>query len=83
MLNDIDVQTYRDFAENLGNYNAGAMNVPVYKKEGSLSDYLRFPVPDFGGVSSSGYATLVSPSYVLSVKHNTGYKTVEFGNGAG
>lgn len=32
MLNDIDVQTYRDFAENLGNYNAGATNVPVYKK---------------------------------------------------
>lgn len=82
MLNDIDVQAYRDFAENLGGFNVGATSVPVYKKDGLLSDYLHFPVPDFGGVSSSGYATLVSPSYVVSVKHNTGYKTVDFGNGA-
>jgi len=83
MLNDIDVQTYRDFAENLGKYKVGATNVPVYRKDGSFSDTLHFPIPDFGGVSSSGYATLVSPSYILSVKHNTGYKTVDFGNGAG
>jgi len=83
MLNDIDVQEYRDFAENMGRYSVGSINVPVYKKDGSLSDTLHFPLPDFGGVSSSGYATLVSPSYALSVKHNTNYKTVSFGNGAG
>ncbi|MBE5683758.1 S6 family peptidase [Pantoea agglomerans] len=29
-----------------------------------------------------GYATLISPSYIVSVKHNSGYKTVAFGNGA-
>ena len=82
MLNDIDVQEYRDFAENLGNYPAGRMGAPVYKKDGSLSAYLDFPMPDFGGVASLGYATLISPSYVASVKHNSGYKTVTFGNGA-
>ncbi len=82
MLNGIDVQEYRDFAENLGNYNPGVINAPVYKKDGSLSDYLDFPMPDFGGVSSLGYSTLISPSYIVSVKHNTGYKTVAFGNGA-
>ncbi|AMG56696.1 S6 family peptidase [Pantoea vagans] len=82
MLNDIDVQDYRDFAENLGNYNAGRVDAPVYRKDGSLSDYLDFPMPDFGGVSSLGYATLISPSYIVSVKHNSGYKTVAFGNGA-
>ncbi|WP_436372678.1 S6 family peptidase [Pantoea sp. C2G6] len=82
MLNDIDVQEYRDFGENLGNFTAGTMNAPVYKKEGSLSAYLGFPMPDFGGVSSMGYATLISPSYIVSVKHNSGYKTVSFGNGA-
>ncbi len=82
MLNDIDVQDYRDFAENLGRYNVGRINAPVYRKDGSQSDYLDFPMPDFGGVSSMGYATLISPSYIVSVKHNSGYKTVAFGNGA-
>lgn len=82
MLNDIDLQEYRDFAENLGNYDAGRVSAPVYRKDGQLSDYLNFSMPDFGGVSSLGYATLVSPSYIVSVKHNSGYKTVAFGNGA-
>ncbi|WP_425046998.1 S6 family peptidase [Pantoea agglomerans] len=82
MLNDIDVQDYRDFAENLGGYNVGRMDIPVYRKDGSLSDYLDFPIPDFGSVSSLGFATLISPSYIVSVKHNSGYNTVAFGNGA-
>lgn len=82
MLNDIDVQDYRDFAENLGGYNVGRMDIPVYRKDGSLSDYLDFPMPDFGSVSSLGFATLISPSYIVSVKHNSGYNTVAFGNGA-
>ncbi|WP_244557137.1 S6 family peptidase [Pantoea deleyi] len=82
MLNNIDVQQYRDFAENLGKYKVGEENIAVYNKDGSLSGYLDFPMPDFGGVANLGYATLISPSYIASVKHNTGYKTVSFGNGA-
>ncbi|MGC0793348.1 S6 family peptidase [Pantoea agglomerans] len=82
MLNDIDVQDYRDFSENLGSYNVGRIDTPVYRKDGSLSDYLDFPMPDFGSVSSLGFATLISPSYIVSVKHNSGYETVTFGNGA-
>ncbi|MFJ5984008.1 S6 family peptidase, partial [Enterobacter cancerogenus] len=82
MLNDIDVQEYRDFSENLGRYNVGTMNAPVYRKDGSLVDYLDFSMPDFGSVSSLGYTTLISPSYVASVKHNSGYKNVSFGNDA-
>ncbi|WP_158781782.1 S6 family peptidase [Pantoea sp. BAV 3049] len=83
MLNpDVSVQDYRDFAENLGKYTAGATNVPVYKTDGSLSGYLEFAMPDFGSVVSMGYSTLVSPSYIVSVKHNGGYQNVSFGNGA-
>ena len=33
-------------------------------------------------VANGGYATLISPSYVAGVRHNKGYKTVSFGNGA-
>ncbi|MGE9553521.1 S6 family peptidase [Erwinia amylovora] len=82
MRPDIAVEEYRDFGENLGRYLPGATAIPVYKKDGSISGYLEFTMPDFGGVSTLGYATLISPSYIVSVKHNGGYKNVTFGNGA-
>nr|CDS57070.1 putative IgA-specific serine endopeptidase [Serratia symbiotica] len=82
MRHDIEVQDYRDFGENLGKYSVGSMHIPVYKKDGSLSGYLDFPMPDFGMVVTTGISTLVAPSYIASVRHNTGYKTVSFGNGA-
>lgn len=82
MRHDVDVQEYRDFAENLGRYTVGSSHLPVYKKNGSLSGYLDFTVPDFGMVVNTGFSTLVAPSYLASARHNTGYKTVGFGNGA-
>nr|WP_191923347.1 S6 family peptidase [Pantoea agglomerans]MBD8132775.1 autotransporter outer membrane beta-barrel domain-containing protein [Pantoea agglomerans] len=82
MRHDISIQDYRDFGENLGKYRPGVTNIPVYKVDGTLSGYLAFSMPDFGAVSTSGYATLISPSYIASVRHNTGYKSVTFGNGA-
>ncbi len=39
------------------------------------------PMADFSSVSSNGVATLVSPQYIVSVKHNGGYQSVSFGNG--
>jgi len=60
MRHDIEVQDYRDFAENLGKYSINATNIPVYKKDGTLSGYLQFSMPDFAMVVSGGYASLVS-----------------------
>ncbi|MGJ0482738.1 S6 family peptidase [Pantoea agglomerans] len=82
MRHDVDVQEYRDFAENLGNYSVGLTNIPVYKMDGTLSGYIDFAMPDFGMVANYGYSTLVAPSYVASAKHNTGYQSVGFGKGA-
>lgn len=82
MRHDISVQDYRDFGENLGKYHTGSTQVPVYRKDGTLDDYLQFSIPDFGMVVNGGYSTLVSPSYLASVRHNTGYQSVSFGNGA-
>ncbi|WP_242456654.1 S6 family peptidase [Pantoea agglomerans] len=82
MRHDIDVQEYRDFAENLGRYSVGLKNIPVYKMDGSLSGYLDFGMPDFGMVANYGYSTLVAHSYVASARHNTGYQSVGFGKGA-
>ncbi|VEI47529.1 peptidase S6 IgA endopeptidase [Actinobacillus equuli] len=45
MRHDIDVQTYRDFAENRGVFQPGATNVPVYKTDGTLSGIIA-NVPD-------------------------------------
>lgn len=82
MRHDIEVQDYRDFGENLGKYSINATNIPVYKKDGTLSGYLQFSMPDFAMVVSGGYASLVTPSYLAGVRHNRGYTGVNFGHGA-
>lgn len=78
---DIDYQLYRDFAENKGVFFPGATNIPVYTKDGVLAGRLdQVPFPDFSAVDRGlGVATLVSPQYIVSVKHNGGYGSVEFG----
>ncbi|WP_097469944.1 S6 family peptidase [Escherichia coli] len=79
---DISYQIYRDFAENKGLFVPGATDIPVYDKNGKLVGRLdKAPVIDFSSVSSNGVATLVSPQYIVSVKHNGGYQSVGFGNG--
>ena len=71
MRHDIAIQDYRDFGENLGKYKVGATHVPVYRKDGKLDDYLEFPIPDFSVVTDKGHITLVEPSYMVSVRHNS------------
>ncbi|NMU92170.1 autotransporter outer membrane beta-barrel domain-containing protein [Achromobacter ruhlandii] len=39
----------------------------------------RAPMPDFSAVDRTAIATLISPQYVVSVKHNTLYGSVRFG----
>lgn len=79
MREDVSVQDYRDFAENLGKYGVGEENIEVFKLDGTSAGVLNFPMPDFGAVSRLGFATLISPSYIVSVAHNGGYEAVDFG----
>ncbi|WP_250667352.1 S6 family peptidase [Escherichia coli] len=73
-------QTYRDFAENKGEFRPGAENVPLYDKNGNpVTTLNKAPMIDFSSNDSTGVATLVSPQYVVSVKHNVGYQYVKFG----
>ena len=80
---DIAYQMYRDFAENKGLFIAGATNIPIHNKNGELIGTLdKAPMPDFSSVMTiqhSGVATLIDPQYLVSVKHNGGYKNVYFG----
>ncbi|HAL1835080.1 TPA: autotransporter outer membrane beta-barrel domain-containing protein, partial [Escherichia coli] len=82
---DIPYQTYRDFAENKGQFQTGTTNIPVFNQSGNLIGTLdKAPMIDFSSVnvgSNMGVATLVNPQYVVSVKHNGGYKGVSFGDG--
>ncbi|HAV0410704.1 TPA: autotransporter outer membrane beta-barrel domain-containing protein [Salmonella enterica] len=80
---DIPYQTIRDFAENKGQFTPGSMNIPVYNKAGAVIGYLNnAPMPDFSSANhQSAVATLVSPQYIVSVKHNGGYQSVSFGDG--
>ncbi|KAA0260580.1 autotransporter outer membrane beta-barrel domain-containing protein, partial [Hafnia alvei] len=82
MREDVSVQDYRDFAENLGKYTPGAENVEVFKTDGTSAGILNFPIPDFGASDDTAVATLIAPSYIVSVAHNGGYTGVRFGNGA-
>lgn len=80
--NDISYQLFRDFAENKGLFVPGATDIPVYDKNGQLVGRLdKAPMADFSSVSTSGVATLISPQYLASVKHNSGYQSVSFGDG--
>ena len=79
---DILYQLFRDFAENKGLFVPVATGIPVYGKDGKLVGRLdKAPMADFSSVSTSGVATLVSPQYLVSVKHNGGYQSVSFGDG--
>lgn len=78
----VNYQTYRDFAENKGPFKPGAENIPLYDKNGNIATTLnKAPMIDFSSNDRTGVATLVSPQYVVSVKHNGGYQNVKFGYG--
>ncbi|MCX8985540.1 S6 family peptidase [Citrobacter portucalensis] len=77
---DINYQTYRDFAENKGPFYPGALNISILDVNGNLVGMLdKAPMPDFSSVDTFGVATLINPQYIASVKHNTGYTDVTFG----
>lgn len=80
---EIPYQTYRDFAENKGQFIPGATSITIYDKSGNITGILnKAPVPDFSSANSgTAVATLFSPQYIASVWHNTGYQRVSFGNG--
>ncbi|WZX59391.1 S6 family peptidase [Salmonella enterica subsp. diarizonae serovar 58:r:z53] len=81
--NQITYQTFRDFAENRGEFSPGARDIRIYKNNGeSAGELNKAPMPDFSS-ADFGYAvaTLISPQYIVSVKHNGGYTGVSFGNG--
>ena len=79
MRHDINVQEYRDFAENMGKYRVGLSNIPIFKKDGELSGYLDFAMPDLSSVSRRGFATLINPSYETTTRHVTALGSVSFG----
>ena len=76
----VNYQTYRDFAENKGSFKPDAENIPLYDKNGNVVTTLnKAPMIDFSSNDRTGVATLVAPQYIVSVKHNVGYKKVKFG----
>lgn len=73
---DIDLQTYKDFAENKGQFLPGTENIKIYDKSGNLVGTLdSAPMPDFSAVGrkfaviGSGEATLFHPAYMITANH--------------
>lgn len=81
--NELGYQLFRDFAENKGAFRPGATDIIIYNKRGELVGTLnKAAMPDFSAVDSEiGVATLINPQYIVSVKHNSGYTNVSFGDG--
>lgn len=75
---DIDVQVYRDFAENRGVFKPGAVNVPVYKIDGSLSGFIN-NIPDFSASVDGGFSTLIDPGVTATATHVSYNSTASFG----
>ncbi|EKC2495409.1 autotransporter outer membrane beta-barrel domain-containing protein, partial [Salmonella enterica] len=80
---DVPYQTFRDFAENKGEFSPGARDINIYTRTGGVATVLdKAPMPDFSSANfGTAIATLISPQYIASVKHNGGYTGVSFGNG--
>lgn len=79
---DVDYQLFRDFAENKGVFKVGATNIPVYDTQHQFLGWVMkdIPMPDFSSADRRhGIATLFAPQYITSVKHNMGYRAVQFG----
>lgn len=80
---EYNYQTYRDFAENKGEFTPDTSGIKIYKKNnntGVPDMVLHPPMPDFSSVDKSGIATLLAPSYIVSVAHNVGFTGVSYGS---
>ncbi|QLB13670.1 IgA-specific serine endopeptidase [Bisgaardia hudsonensis] len=79
---DVDYQYFRDFAENKGSFTVGARDIPVYNKNKELIGYAlgNIPMPDFSSADrNNAVAAAIHAQYIISVKHNRGYSTTQFG----
>lgn len=79
---DIPYQTYRDFAENKGAFQPGALGVPIHNKDGTLRGHSSPTIPfiDFSGVSDDrAIETLIAPQYAVGVAHNVYHDEARFG----
>lgn len=68
-----DLIEYKDFAYNLGKYSAGAVNVSVYKRDGTTVDPIAI-VPSFDSFgyasgSGNGGGSLSAPQYFSTAWH--------------
>lgn len=79
---DVDYQYFRDLAENKGKFAVGASNIDILNKSGESLGVmlLNITMIDFSPILTKGVATLVThPQYLVSVAHNVGYTTANFG----
>ncbi|HAW0092567.1 TPA: autotransporter outer membrane beta-barrel domain-containing protein, partial [Escherichia coli] len=82
VVNDkIQYQMYRDFSENKGIFNTEEKNISLINNLNQAVFKLdKAPMPDFSSVDVNlKVSTLISPQYIVSVKHNGSYNNVRFG----
>lgn len=80
MADSIDLQTYRDFAENRGIFDVNARNVAIYDKNGDYVGTIS-KMMNFDGVADAhhGEAALVGgPGFIATVAHDYDKQSITF-----
>ena len=80
MSDSFDVQTYRDFAENRGQFDVNAKDIAIYDKEGNYVGTIP-KMMNFDGVADAhtGEAALVGgPGFIATAAHDYDNQTITF-----
>ena len=80
MSDVLDVQTYRDFAENRGIFDVNAKDIAIYDKEGNYVGTIP-KMMNFDGLADAhaGEAALVGgPGFIATVSHDYNNQPVTF-----
>ncbi|HCD5016369.1 TPA: autotransporter outer membrane beta-barrel domain-containing protein, partial [Escherichia coli] len=59
-----------DFGQNKGEFQPGATDISILKKDGTILSLPEVPFPDFSPVSNKGATTAIGGAYSVTASHN-------------
>nr|WP_105175945.1 ESPR-type extended signal peptide-containing protein [Escherichia albertii] len=68
--NNIWIRDYLDLAQNKGVFQAGATDVKITLKDGTIFEFPKVEIPDFSPASNKGNTTSIGGAYSVTATHN-------------
>ncbi|EFA6635782.1 autotransporter outer membrane beta-barrel domain-containing protein [Escherichia coli] len=69
--NNIWIRDYLDLAQNKGVFQAGATDVKITLKDGTIFEFPKVEIPDFSPASNKGNTTSIGGAYSVTATHNS------------